>query len=566
MAKTAELYGTFDYIVIGAGSAGSVIATRLGEDGSRVLVLEAGGHYRNPLYKLPLLAGRLFEMRRNNWFYRTVPQKHMNDRVLFLPRGKMVGGSFIFNGTQYVRGNRTDFDHWRQLGNAGWSYADVLPYFRRSENWYGGETEFHGGDGPLPVRKLPSISAVTRACLAACAEAGHPLNEDFNGASQDGFGSYDFNIEHGKRATTAVTFLYPALAKENIDVATNALVRRVSVEDGAATGVEFDQGGKTRHAVATREVVLTAGAINTPQVLMLSGIGDAEHLAEKGIPLVHHLPGIGRNMQDHLYVLIGYDCLQPVSLIHTLRLDRLIKGMLSAYFRGTGPIGQSPLEAGGFFRARDGLAAPDIQANFVPIMSLKARIWMPWEKPVGDSFAGYIWQNRPDSRGRIMLDTADYRDMPLIDPNYLAEEMDRVTTREGLKEMRRILSQHALDAFRGDELPPSKGCETDDEIDAFIRENAGTSHHSSATARMGADPMAVVDDQLRVHGIRHLRIADASVMPTVVTGNTNATTIMIAEKASDLIRGRALPTAEVPPVLPIEAHGAYKYAGAPRPA
>ncbi|MBN9552788.1 MAG: GMC family oxidoreductase N-terminal domain-containing protein [Alphaproteobacteria bacterium] len=562
MANKAEPYGTFDYIVIGAGSAGSVLAARLGEDGSRVLVLEAGGHYRDPLYTLPLLAGRLFEMRRNNWFYKSVPQKHLNDRVLFLPRGKMVGGSFIFNGTQYVRGHRSDFDHWRQLGNEGWSFADVLPYFKRSEDWYGGETPLHGNKGQLAVRKPPSISPVTQACLDACAEAGHPPNDDFNGEGQDGFGIYDFNIKDGRRCTTAVAFLYPAMKRGNIAVATGAFTRRIVIEDGAATGVEFEQGGQVRQARAAREVVLCAGAINSPQILMLSGLGDSGHLAQKGIPVVRHLPGVGRNMQDHLYVLIGYECLKPVSLIHALRLDRLAAGMLSAYFRGIGPIARSPLEAGGFFRARDGLEAPDIQANFVPIMSLKARIWMPWEKSADDTFAGYIWQNRPESRGSIMLDTAHHRDMPLIDPNYLSAEMDRITTRAGLKEMRRIISQPALAAFRGEELPPSRGCETDDEIDAFIRENAGTSHHSSGTARMGRDETAVVDPALRVRGVARLRVADASVMPSVVTGNTNAATIMIAEKAADLIRGRSLPSAEIAPAPTVEAHGAFKYAGA----
>lgn len=562
MQSTAENYGTFDYIVIGAGSAGSVVAARLAEDGKTVLVVEAGGHYRNPLYTLPLLAGRLFEMKQNNWFYKTVPQRHMNDRVLFLPRGKMVGGSFIFNGTQYVRGNRSDFDYWRQLGNDGWSYADVLPYFRRSEDWYGGETALHGGSGSLAVRKPPSISPVTQACLDASAEAGHPLNSDFNGETQDGFGTYDFNIRNGKRCTTAVAFLYPAVKSGNIQIATGAFTKRILVEDAKARGVEFEQGGRVKQAFAHEEIILCAGAINTPQILMLSGIGDARHLAEKKIPLVHHLPGVGRNMQDHLYVLIGHECLQPVSLIHTLRLDRLVAGILSGYFRGTGPIARSPLEAGGFFRARDGLSAPDIQANFVPIMSLKARIWMPWEKPIADSFAGYIWQNRPESRGRISLDTAHHRDMPLIDPNYLSEEMDMATTRAGIREMRRILSQPALAPFRGAELPPSAGLESDDEIDAFIRENAGTSHHSSGTARMGSDPMAVVDASLKVHGIGRLRIADASIMPSVVTGNTNAATIMVAEKAADLIRGRVLASAEVPREPDRQAHAAFKYAAA----
>jgi choline dehydrogenase len=403
------------------------------------------------------------------------------------------------------------------------------------------------------------VRPVTPACRGAAREAGHPLNDDFNGAQQDGFGVYDFNIRDGRRDTTGVGFLYPALGRKTLKVAVGAHATRILMADGAATGVAFDQGGTPRQAFARREVVLAAGAINTPQLMMLSGLGDGEHLASKGIATVRHLPGVGRNMQDHLYVVMGYACLQPVSLIHTLRLDKLIAAMANARLRGRGPIARSPLEAGGFFRARDGLVAPDIQANFVPIMSLKARIWMPWERSAGDTFAGYLWQNRPESRGRIMLDTADHRDMPLIDPNYLSAEMDLATTRAGFREMRRIIAHPALDAFRGPELQPGADVQSDDEIDAFIREHAGTSHHSSGTARMGADDLSVVDAQLRVHGVARLRIADASVMPSVVSGNTNATTIMIAEKASDLILGRSLPPADVPEAPAIEAHSAFKY-------
>lgn len=563
MAPDVTEFGSFDYVVVGAGSAGCVLAARLSEDGrNRVLLVEAGSHYRNPLYALPMLAGRLFEMRRHNWFYKTVPQKHLNDRELFLPRGKMVGGSFIFNGTQYVRGHRSDFDYWRQLGNVGWSYADVLPYFRRSEDWHGGETALHGSGGPLAVAKPPVISPVTEACLRASAEAGHPLNDDFNGAQQDGFGTYDFNIRNGKRCTTAVGFLYPALKRTNLAVAVGALTTKIVVEDGVATGVEFEQDGQRRRARAIREVILCGGAINTPQILMLSGIGDGAHLAETGIAVTHHAPGVGQNMQDHLYVLLGYECLKPVSLIHTLRLDRLVRAMLGAHFLGKGPIARSPLEAGGFFRAREGLGAPDIQANFVPIMSLKARIWMPWGRNAGDTFAGYIWQNRPESRGSVRLASADPRAMPLIDPNYLSAEMDLATTRAGVREMRRILAQPALDPYRGPEISPGAGVESDAELDAFIRQNAGTSHHSSGTARMGSDPTAVVDASLRVRGLRNLRIADASIMPSVVTGNTNAATIMVAEKAADLILGRQLPAAEPPAPGTAEAHSAYKYLAA----
>lgn len=528
---------TTDYIIVGAGSAGSALAEQLSKDGrTRVTVIEAGGFIRDPLYGMPLLAARLIEQKRNNWHYTTAPQQHMFGRELFMPRGKMVGGSFGFNGTQFVRGNRYDFDHWRDLGNEGWGYDDVLPYYKEIENSDRDDPEFHGKSGPLPVRRPPVVNPITKACLAACAQAGFPINEDFNGRDQYGFGLYDFNILGGRRATTARMFLYPALKRPNLQIVSHAHVKRVVIENGRAKGVEYTRDGNLDVIYANNEVILCGGTINTPQTLMLSGIGDAEHLRAHGIPVVTHRPGVGKNLQDHLYVMIGYECLKPFSLMQSIRLDRLTLNVLNAYLRGKGPVARSALEAGGFFYSGMDDAAPDIQANFVPLLALNARIWLPGERNIKDSFAGYVWQSRPRSTGEILLRSADHREKPIIDPKFLSDEYDLASTRKGIKEMRRILLQPALDELRGPEMAPSAGAETDSEIDHFIRSNAGTSHHPTSTAKMGNDPMAVVDSRLRVHGVDGLRVADASIMPTVTTGNTNAASILIGYRAAALIK------------------------------
>jgi choline dehydrogenase len=502
-----------------------------------VLLLEAGGPGRDPAYDLPMLAAKLFERTRNNWAFRSEPQGGLQGRSMYFPRGKMIGGSFIFNGAQYIRGNAADFDHWRQLGNAGWSFEDVLPYFRKSERYQGGETPFHGASGPLVVAKPPVTTPLTTAYLAACGEAGYLLNEDFNGAAQEGFGVYDFNIAGGRRVTTAKAFLRPAMKRPNLSVVTGAHVTGLTFEGLEVTGVAYEQGGESKRAAARRETVLAAGSFNSPKLLMLSGLGHPDDLTPHGIAVHASLPGVGRNLQDHVNASVAHASREPVSLAGTLRLHRLTAAMLQSLVLKSGPISRSPLEAGGFFSVTEGLSAPEFQAVFIPYYPGQGlKIWMPWANRLeGHSFVVHVWPNRPESRGRLWLKSADPKEAPAFDPNFLSDPRDIAATREALRATRRIFAQPALDRYRGEELAPGADVRSDEELDQYIRSTAGIGHHTCGTAKMGHDAMAVVDDRLRVRGVGRLRVADASIMPTMVSGNTNAATIMIAEKAADMM-------------------------------
>ncbi len=535
----------FDFVVVGAGSAGCVIANRLSADANNsVAILEAGGTDWNPIYRMTFLAGRLYRWSVNNWVYHSEPQKQLGGRNIYLPRGKMLGGSFIFNGAVYIRGHRYDYDHWRELGNVGWSYADVLPYFKRSEDYEDGENLFHGAGGPLAVRHARPLNPLSEAFINAAVEAGHLPNRDFNGPTQDGAGPFDHNVRDGKRCTTAAGFLRPARNRPNLHIESRAHATCILVKEGRAVGVEFRQGGRSRQIFARREIVLSGGAINTPQLLMLSGIGDAHELQQRGIEVVRHLPGVGQNLQDHLNVVLGYRSKRPVSVVGALRLDR-VAANIAAGLMGKGPFSRGVLEAGCFFRTRPDVPAPDCQVAFTPIYGPVARMWYPWERisanPLIDHSLGIcLWPNRPESRGLVRLRSNDPMDAPAIDPCYLSAEYDLVTTRLAFKQMRRVATQRAFDAFCGDELAPGIDVSGDDEIDDWVRATGASGHHLCGTAKMGHDTMAVVDDQLRVHGVDGLRVADASIMPTMDSGNTNAPTIMIAEKASDMILGRTL--------------------------
>ena len=381
------------------------------------------------------------------------------------------------------------------------------------------------------------MNPLSVAYLEACREAGYPLNEDFNGAEQDGFGIYDFNIGDGRRVTTAKAFLRPAMKRQNLKVITNAHVNRLTFDGNAATGVEYEQNGAVKTASARREVVLAAGSFNSPQILMLSGIGDPDDLQAHGIRPLKALRGVGRNLQDHVNIAVAHECREPVSFASHLRWHSLTGHMLAATLARTGPVSRSPLEAGGFFRTMDGLAAPDCQAVFIPYYPGQGlRIWAPWAKRLeGHSFVVHVWPNRPESRGRMSLRSADPREAPAFDPHFLESERDLAVTRDALRVTRRIFAQKAFDRYRGEELAPGADIRSDRELDAYIRQNAGIGHHACGTAKMGNDELAVVDDRLRVRGVDRLRVADASVMPNMVSGNTNAATIMIAEKAADMM-------------------------------
>lgn len=527
----------FDHIIVGAGSAGCVLAGRLSEDlGRKILLLEAGGSDDSLLIRMPAGVAQLIGGGRTNWSYRTQKQPRLNDRKMFWPRGKVLGGSSSINAMIYTRGHARDYDGWRQMGLPGWGFADVLPYFRRAEGNENGADAFHGADGPLCVSNALKTNPLFETFIAAGQEAGFPVTPDFNGPQQEGVGPYQFTIRNLERCSAAAAYLRPALARPNLKVETHALTTRLLFENGRAIGVEYVQGGETKRAFATREIVLSGGAINTPQLLMLSGIGKADYLQGFGIEVVKDLPGVGQNLQDHLDCTILQECLKPITLhSQTGNARKLITALRYVLFKQG--LGRSVgLESGAFLKTRAGLEMPDIQIHFVAaFMRDHGRI-----KSDRHGYAVHVCQLRPESRGFIGLKSTDPRRAPLIEPNYLSAPNDIHVLREGVKLTRRILAQPAMQAFRGPEFWPGEARQSDAEIEAWIREAAETIYHPVGTARMGTDPMAVVDAQCRVHGVDALRVVDASVMPTLIGGNTNAPTIMIAEKISDHMLGRAM--------------------------
>ncbi len=534
----------FDYVIVGAGSAGCVLANRLSADpASRVLLIEAGARDRNPLLRVPILTSHWLRGRWHNWRYETEPQPGLDGRRIAWPRGKVLGGSSAINGMVYTRGLRSDYDTWAQAGLAGWSYGDVLPYFRRSEDRDAGADEFHGEGGPLAVSRPQSTNPLFDSFLDASTQAGYPRTDDFNGAEQEGFGRYDFNIRNGRRNSSATAFLDPVRARPNLAIWTGCQARRIVLKEGRATGIELLRKGARETVTARREIVLSGGVVNSPQLLMLSGIGPADELRRHGIAVVRDMPGVGQNLQDHLLTRVQYACRAPITLHGLRRPDRAVMAVLRAWLFGTGPGASFPVLCGGLFRSRPELDEPDMQCHFLPgLTSGTLRLNPLGKRGAGDrhGFMANVYPLRPLSRGTITLRGADPMESPAIQPNYLAEEADRRTLIDGVRALRRIFAQPAFDNYRGEELAPGPGIETDDEIDAWIRQTADTVFHPVGTCKMGTDTMAVVDAALRVHGIDSLRVADASVMPRITSSNTHAPTVMIAEKAAEMILGAGI--------------------------
>jgi choline dehydrogenase len=526
----------YDYIIVGAGSAGCTLTYRLGSDPSvKVLVLEAGKPDSHFFIHMPAGVVNLAGSGLFNWGYWTEPQAHCNGRKMYWPRGKALGGSSSINAMLYIRGHAWDYDHWRQLGNAGWSYADVLPYFIRAQHNERGASEFHGVGGPLNVADQVSPARINAAFVEACVQAGHKRSTDFNGSTQDGVGYYQVTQKKGKRWSAAQAYLRPAMARGNVTVITGAHITRVVVENGRATGVAWRSEGKDEVARASREVVLSGGAINSPQLLMLSGIGPADHLRAHGIAVVADVPGVGGNLQDHLDAATLFFCRTRDTYDTANQLLTLAKYV----FARTGPGTSCIAETGGFLRTGDGLAAPDIQLHFIPAFVVDhGRTRMK-----GNGMTLHVCLLRPESTGTIRLKSADPMAAPAIDANYLAAARDLDVLVRGTKMAREIFAQKAFDPYRGDELEPGKARASDGDLADWVRARCETIYHPVGTCKMGPAPdaTAVVDGALRVRGVEGLRVVDASVMPTLVGGNTNAPTIMIAERAADMMLGAAAP-------------------------
>jgi choline dehydrogenase len=523
----------FDYVIVGAGSAGCVLANRLSADGKHsVLLLEAGPKDTDIWIHIPLGYGKLFKKKSVNWMYQTEPEPGLNGRQVFQPRGKVLGGSSSINGLLYVRGQHEDYDRWRQRGNAGWGFEDVLPYFKKAENQQRGADEYHGAGGPLPVSDWRHHDPLSEAFVAAAVEAGIPFNPDFNGAAQEGAGFFQTTTRRGRRASSAFSYLRPARGRSNLHIETSALAQRVVFEGRRARAVEYKQNGALRTARARKEILVSSGAYNSPQLLQLSGVGPADLLKSHGIDVVLDAPGVGNDLQDHLQVRLVTRCAKTVTLNDVVNhpLRRVLAGVQYAALR-KGPLTIAGGTSGAFFKTSPRLATPDIQIHFIPFSTDK----MGEKLHPFSGFTASVCQLRPESRGSLRIKSADPNVAPEIRINYLATETDRRAFIDGIQILRRILAAPSLKAYCVEEVYPGAKATSDEDLLAYCRQTGGTVYHPTSTCRMGNDPLAVVDQRLKVRGIEGLRVVDASIMPDLMSGNTNAPTIMIAEKASDMI-------------------------------
>jgi choline dehydrogenase len=537
-----------DYVIVGGGSAGCVLAARLSEDAdARVLLLEAGGSEADDYrIAMPLAWRDVFQNPKLSWGFVTEPELQADGRTVAAPRGKVLGGSNSVNGMMYSRGAPADYDEWRALGLEGWSYRDVLPYFCRSESNWRGASVYHGDSGPLTVTRHVPDTVIYPRLIARAEALGFRHIDDFHGRDHEGFSAPDFNIHAGRRASTVARYLRPVMSRRNLEVVTRAHTHRVLLERSRAVGVEYSTPSGLRQVRAEREVILAAGAFNSPQLLLLSGIGPARELEAAGVAPVRDLPGVGKNLQDHQSVGVIYNARDPVTFDNELRLDRLALSVLRWRLFGSGPIAGLPVAAQGFVRTRPGLTRPDLQMLVSPV-SMLARPWFPgWRRGAGHVYSVACVLLHPASRGEVRLARSEPQAPPRIHLNLLDAESDRTALRGIVRFVRGFFAeQPAADLVRGEAFPGTE-VQSDAELDAWIRRFVGTAMHPTSTCAMGVDRHAVVDAALRVHGIERLRVADASVMPTIIGGNTNAPAIMIAEKAADLIRGRTpLPAASL---------------------
>jgi choline dehydrogenase len=535
----AESRQTYDYIIVGAGSAGCALAYRLSREASRkVLLLEAGGKDSFPLIHIPLGFAFLMKNPKVNWCYETEPEPNMHHRRIAWPRGKVLGGTSCINGMVYVRGQREDYDHWSDLGNIGWSYQEVLPYFKRSEHKAGGADDYHGYGGPLWVEDVADEQKLELAdiFMEAAIQREIPYNADFNGASQEGVGYYQTNIRKGRRQSTARTFLRECQKRPNLTIVTGALCERVLLEDGAAVGVAYRLTGKKDETVqcayAKGEVILCGGVINSPQLLELSGIGDRAHLDAVGVDLAHHLPGVGENLQDHLTVHIQQGLHGVPTFFEETRPLAMVKNIVKYLLGGRGLLAHPAAQVGVFMRTDPAVERPDAQIHFAPAASEPDAKGNLKPKPGTTATVCYL---RPESRGSVHIRSKDPLAAPAIRANYLDTENDRKAIVDAFRRVRDIFLAPALEKYRGAEFRPGPLAQSDEQILDYIRAEAESVYHPVGTCKMGADKLAVVDERLRVHGVERLRVADASIMPTIISGNTNATAIMIAEKCADML-------------------------------